>query len=345
MAKYLVFRFPERVVLQHSFFSKFPDALFLRDEESGVPVLMFELGEQKVRLPFEGFKREFGLAEWAADAVMLNTIAISLNYVTALKIGDDVPMEVLTGNPSWTPDALQIAEARKRVTAELVGWNLEQEVPRDDPAQLRQFGERYVNGETIRFALLRLSAHLGYRADGASQLSKTMNDLCEEFSYIEALRERAAGVAGISRKVAAMKGAFSHHAGIMADLHPVSQMIATPVGQFREMLREMDGCLSNIASVFSDFEATKRYVREKRDGLAQRLAPWDALHSTWDQLSPRGADPFSIVPPLRDLYRFLAPRYMPVDEWTLLLSRGTEEEQRKPYGAVKTWYEREPSVA
>ncbi len=345
MAKQLTFRMPDTVAFRHSFFSTFPDALFRRDAQGGEPVLVFELGDQKVMLPFDGFKREFSLTEATADAVMLNTVSRSLDYVSVLSLGDPVPAEVLTGNPSWAPDARHIADARNRITAELVGWNLAQEVPRDDQVRLRQFLARYVNDETIRFSLLRLAAHFGDGAHGATRLSSVMNDLAEELAYIETLRERTSAIASISDKLVSMRRDFVHHASVMSDLEPVARMIAKPVTQFRSLIREVDTRLSDVVSAFTDPDAMQLFMRRIRDDLARRLSAWEPFRAAWDRISVRNADPFDIVPALRDLYRFLAPRYMPVDEWTLVLSGGDKADSSGALGSVVTWYEREPHVA
>jgi hypothetical protein len=137
MAQVLIFRPPETVAFRQSLFSTFSDAQFRMDETGMVPVVAFQMGDQKVILPLSEIKREFRLAEYTADAVMLNTIARSLRFVNVLRSGDRIPSEILTGNVSSVPEPEHHAAALRRITAELVGWNLAQDVPRSEPAQMR----------------------------------------------------------------------------------------------------------------------------------------------------------------------------------------------------------------
>ncbi len=346
MSRYLVFRPPEKIAFRHNFFGTFPEIQFRREANGTEPVAAFRMGDQQFALPFVGLKREFGLSEYTADAVMLNTIASALDFVTIMQLGDDIPPEVLTGEASWQPDAAHIARARRRVTAELVGWSQGTEVPRENAVAQQQFVAEYVNDESIRFSLLRLAASMGEGTHYATTLSKTVDHVSEEFAYIEALREQTTSVAGIAIKIRNMRGEFKHHSSIMAELDPVARMIVEPVRQFRTLITKVDDRVADITTVMEHFELVQQEMREVRDDLTRRLSPWVPFRERWDQIAAHNADPFTLVPALRDMYRFLAPRHMPVDEWKLVLSRGEKERDAKTYGSVVTWYERgEPSAA
>ena len=71
----LTFKAPDIVRFDPRFFTSFPDACFRFDEDEGVPVYAFWLGQRQFALPFAGIKREFGIRECAHGAIMLNTIA------------------------------------------------------------------------------------------------------------------------------------------------------------------------------------------------------------------------------------------------------------------------------
>jgi hypothetical protein len=45
---------------------------------------------------------------------------------------------------------------------------------------------------------------------------------------------------------------------------------------------------------------------------------------------------FNLVERARELYRFLAPRYMPIDEW-VLISADDDDGTELEYGGVMTW--------
>lgn len=345
MAQVLTFRIPERIEFRHSFFTTFPDAQFRIGANDDVPVMTFEMGDQKTALPLPGVKREFKIPEYSDDGVMLNTVTRSLNYVTILKIGDPVPGEVLTGKSSWTPTKEDHAAATQRVTSELVGWNLAVEVPRSHPGKMRQFAEQYVDEETTRYALLRLAAHFGMGSDGAERLAKVLDDIAQEVAYIETLRGRCGEVNGLGRKLVGMQKTFAHQASVMSDLEPVARIFKEPVRLFRDEFAELDNKLSEVVTVFGDLPSLKTIMRRGRDQLLRRLAPWKEITESWARMGADATDPFAVVPYLRDLYRFMAPRYVPADEWELMLSQNNLDAAAGPQGKVVTWFERDPKVA
>lgn len=345
MAQILTFRIPDRVAFRHSFFSTFTDARFRIGEDDNVPVISFDMGDQKTVLPLAGVKREFRIPEYSSDGVMLNTIIQALDFVSILRIGDPIPAEIRTGESSWTPTPTDHAAAIQRLTTELVAWNLSLDAPRSDPVQMQQFRAQYVNDETIRYALLRLAAHFGMGADGANRLAETMNDIAGELAHIESLRGRCAQVNSLGDKLVRMRKDFAHHASVMADLEPVIRMIKEPIRLFRQHFAEIDANLGEVVTMFGDVASLRDLLRSARNNLLRRLAPWTSITEEWGRLGPAGSDPFEMVPYLRELYRFLAPRFMPVDKWELILDQGGSEGGTPKLGSVVTWYEREPRVA
>lgn len=345
MTQVLTFQVPEQIAFHHSFFSTFSDAQFRIGEADQVPVITFEMGNQTTALPLAGVKREFQIPEFSDDGVMLNTVIRSLDFVNILRIGDDIPGEIVTGDASWLPAPADHAAATQRLTAELVGWNLDIDVPRSDPVLLREFATEYVNDETIRYALLRLAAHFGFGADGATRLTKTMNNIAEELAYIEALRSRFAEVISLATKLVGMRRDFRHHASVIATLDPVVRMVKEPIRVFRQHLGEVDQQVAAIVTMFGDFPSVRDILRTARDSLFQRLVPWKPITESWARLVVTELDPFEVVPHLRDLFRFLASRFMPVDEWELILSGNGKDIGALAQGAVVTWFERESQVA
>jgi hypothetical protein len=149
VAQVLTFKAPDIVRFDHRFFTSFPDACFRFDEGEGVPVSAFWLGQQQVALPFAGIKREFGIREYAHDAIMLNTIARGLRFVSLLQTGDPIPPELLTGDASWEPTELHRIRARNRIGAQLVGWHGRNSVPLSDPVGLEKFIAHHVNDASV----------------------------------------------------------------------------------------------------------------------------------------------------------------------------------------------------
>lgn len=343
MGQLLTFRLPETVAFEHNFFSSFPNTQFRLDQDGQVPVVSFEMAEQQALLPFSGVKREFQIPEYTRDGVMLNAVAQSLKFVSILKVGDAIPSEVFAGTTSWTFQPQNLQAAKHRINAELVGWNLSIEVPRTDPVLMRQFVAQYVNDETIRYSLLRLAAHFGFAADGASRLAGTMDKIAHETAYIEALRERCAIVGGLGNKLMTYRRDFAGYPNVTAEVDPVIRLIRESMRSYRDKFEEADGWLGEVVTLFGDFASVRELMQGAREDLLQRLTPWDAVTQEWNELPLKDLDTFEVIPRLRELYRFLAARYMAADDWELILSGRDLGNQGQ--GKVVTWYEREPHVA
>jgi len=345
VAQVLTFKAPDIVRFDHRFFTSFPDACFRFDEGEGVPVYAFWLGQQQVALPFAGIKREFGIREYAHDAIMLNTIARGLRFVSLLQTGDPIPPELLTGDASWEPTELHRIRARNRIGAQLVGWHGRNSVPLSDPVGLEKFIAHHVNDASVADALARMAIELGQEGDPDGMIADVMAGAVEELSYIEALRERYLAVCRVSDQLQKLRREFAHHAGVMDDAEPVARLISLPIRAMGLSLTEIDARLSSIMSLFCDFEFHRGAIREIRDELFSRLNPWDAIATDWSRLSGNISDPYAVVPLLRDLYRFLAPRFMPADTWALMLAKDSSLDRNRQYGHTGTWFERESDAA
>lgn len=84
---------PETVSFEHPFFGTFANTHFcLSEPPENRPVLVGDLGEQDVTLPLTGVAREFHINRNSADGIMLDVVARSLDFVSALRPGDPVPV-------------------------------------------------------------------------------------------------------------------------------------------------------------------------------------------------------------------------------------------------------------
>ncbi|MBT3398824.1 MAG: hypothetical protein HOL07_01810 [Rhodospirillaceae bacterium] len=341
MGKVLTFKAPEVVDFEHRFFGSFPDANFRIDEGEGLPVYSFGLGQQQVALPFAGIKREFTLREYAHDAEMLNTIERGLRFVSLLRIGDSIPPEVLTGDASWEPSEIHKESARRRIGAQMVGWNTDQITPLSDPIGMEKFIAQHVNDISVKKALASMAIELGLEGDPDGIVAGVMADAGLELSYIEALRERYLAVRRVAERLQKLRREFAHRSNIMADVDPVSRLISIPIRSLGMNLIEVDARLASTKSLFSDFEFHRTAIRDIRDEMHTRLNPWDDIISNWSRLGGDIPDPYTVIPLLRDLYRFLAPRFMPADTWALILAKDNALDDRGNLGKVVTWYERD----
>ena len=190
-------------------------------------------------------------------------------------------------------------------------------------------------------ALVRIALEIGANEDDDGSVSETMDEAVEEISYIEALRERYLAVCRVGTRLQKVRRDFAHHTGVISEVDPVVRLISIPIHALGLNLAEVDARLSNIVSFFGDFELHRIAIRNIRDEMFAHLNPWDQITEDWARLSGDISDPYTVTPLLRDLYRYLAPRFMPADTWALFLAKDSRLDESREYGKVTTWFERD----
>lgn len=323
---------PQTVAFEHPFFGTFDNTHFrLSEPPENRPVLVGSLGEQDVTLPLTGVAREFHIDRNSPDGVMLDVVARSLEFVTAVRTGDPVPVEVLTGDASWDPEPDHQERGRKQVELALAAWHTGGEPAIHDARKIDAAYAAADAGAQRAAALAALSQTSEGDGDPAVQLER----LIEEYAFIEAMRDRHMAIARVQ---AVIKGIQKFHAkemSVSGELAPVLRLLGIPVKLLHETLHGVDERLMDIAALFADFEAAEKFIQNARNDLFRRMSAWDDIIDYWGEIDPRQPEMFNLVERARELYRFLAPRYMPVDEWVLMFVE--DDGQDLQYGGVMTW--------
>ena len=90
-------------------------------------------------------------------------------------------------------------------------------------------------------------------------------------------------------------------------------------------------------TVLSKLDTQRDYVRDVRNDLYVRVEAWQEIVDKWRGVDPLYPQDFNIGNGLRELYRFLAQRYMEADEWILMTSPKGAGNGDFHYGGVMTW--------
>ncbi|MGB0572477.1 MAG: hypothetical protein ACPGQM_10510 [Alphaproteobacteria bacterium] len=69
--------------------------------------------------------------------------------------------------------------------------------------------------------------------------------------------------------------------------------------------------------------------------MYRRISTWDDFIDFWGGIVPRHLETVNLVDRTRELYRFLAARYLPVDDWVLMFSEDDGAHELR-YGGVIT---------
>ena len=199
---------PDHCVLTHHVFSRLPDISFRRAGSDGTPVMVVPFGDRTVSVPLRSLQREFAIQDASADGHMLGLIAASLDYVTALHLGDKLPDEVVNGKASWEPGVLHRRRAATRLRLRLLAWL--------DPSAALAAGKGEDSANRleadpelrtmVQTAFRKAAEELGLAT--SEELVERVEQLAEEFSYIEALRE------GLLNRVQAVVTVYIEFAGM-----------------------------------------------------------------------------------------------------------------------------------
>ncbi len=319
------------VHFEHKFFTSVEDAHFRLSAHDNQPVLVVNMGGSEVALTLNGIRNEFGLSDSSADGKMLGLIAESLGFVKMLKPGDQLPKEVLTGEPSWEVNARHIDIATQRLNMQLVTWLSGGEALITDPEALLQIAEDPKTKEKVNNAFTEAAQKLGFGSDREKVIS-LIEKLAKELAHIEALRDMYAHVQEIDDKVQTLRKLYSRERSVYDIADRVARLMKLAVDGFDDTFSQTDANTGEIMSVLKNIDNQVSYIRKARDLLYRQLVAWEDIIVEWENQPAQRA--MKVPDLLRDTYRFLAPRYMPVDDWKLYTKLSIQDEEPK---STMTW--------
>jgi hypothetical protein len=314
--------------LKHRLFSRFGDPLFRRAETDGTPVMVVMLGEREAALPLRALQHEFSIEDDTEDGRMLALIAASLDFVTSLRLGDVLPAEVLSGEASWepSPQHLRLADARLRL--QLAAWSRagsgEDYAALDGPA-LMAAAEAPAMLRAIAQACQRAAAEL--ELAGPEAVAPLLETLAAELSYVEALRERLLQpVQSVTNKLTRLAHGWRGDAAGLEKLTQVRRLNLVALQRIGGRFEEVDAQTGEVLAALRNLEGQKTFIRSNRDWLYRTLRAWQPLLLEWGSVGFAFDD--HVRAALEHAYRFLAPRFMPVNEWAAISLPGAGQKKK-----------------
>jgi hypothetical protein len=311
--------------LVHRAFAMFGDPLFRRAESDGAPVMVVHMGDKEAALPLDAMKREFGIEAGSDDGRMLDLVVQALDFVAALRIGDPLPPEVLSGEASWEPDEVHLQIANARLQWQLVAWlnsGTGADADHLDAESLLQVADDPARRQQVQQAFTKAAEALGL-PDRAAVI-ELVEDLARELAYIEALRDRLLRRAKVmAEKLSRIAKAFRGDASHLETLTQVRRLAGTALKQISRRFDELDAQTGEVMAALRNADSQRTFIRSHRDWLYRTQRAWQSLLLEWDKAGI-GFDE-GILQLLNRTYQFLALRFMPVTEWTA--ARGQKQEK------------------
>lgn len=306
---------PEKVQLQHKFFASMENPYFRISPETEKPGMYFRMADNPVVLNLPGIKREFKL-EGHPDGVMLDWIAAGLRFVKALMIGDVIPAELRTGEASWQLEPRHVQVAYSKLAGQLMGWITGAGFDVTDAKMLEDMANDATFKEEVTEAFEQAAQELGLAgAEGREQVVKYIERLAAEWAYVEAVRERFAKIVKLRAKLTELEGKYRNDPMEAERVERCRALLVTGIEEWHSRFQTIDADHADVMGALRDVETRIAALRDTRDDLWQRMLVWDDLLREWDfAVIKRSAECLKLID---KTYRFLAPRYMEVDEWIL----------------------------
>ena len=280
--------------------------------------MVVPLGEREAVLPIVAVQREFGITLDSDDGRMLAMIAASLDFVSALRVGDPLPSEVLSGAASWTPDPEHLRIATARLHLQLIDWLSPDggNRPELDAISLLAVAEDPRLREQVQDALIQAAATLGL--ESAADVVQRIEQLGGELAYIEALRDRLLRRGrAMAAKVERLSRGWRGGATQIETLGQVKRLSGIALRQLAARFQELDRQTGEVMAALRNVEGQQAVIRAHRDWLYRSQRAWEPILAEWDAAGEVDEGTLAL---LNRTYRFLAPRFMPVTEWISVLN-------------------------
>ncbi len=308
---------PDRCTLEHPLFNRLGEIVFRPAEADRAPSLVMPLGRGSAALTLRSLQSELRIMDASPDGRMLALIARSLDFVADLRPGEALPVEVLVGAASWQPSALHQKLAASRMKLQLIS-----QLGGDEPTDWNKAEPRAVlaaaagpgMGMRLQAAYIEVAARLDL-ADPATAVTLA-ETAAYELGFVEALRDR------LLRRVLRLMERVRHLASSLANnlsgielLSRVKRLTGIAIDKLNARFAELDRQTEVVVDTLRLLDTRREIIRQHRDWLYCSLRGWEPILAAWEAASFEWSD--GSWPLLGRTYRFLAPRFMPMQEWQL----------------------------
>ncbi|CAO3430964.1 hypothetical protein [Azospirillum doebereinerae] len=297
---------------QHKVFS-LPSAFFCVDPTSKDPVLNILLGDLKAALAFPTLLESFQIEEGSHDERLLEAVEQGLAYVKQIRPGEQIPGELLDGRASWSVEDRHRKLAKGRLTMQVASAVKGNEIIVSDADQLEQLIEDPQTQARMKAGFQRIAERLKITENAEQILTDRIDDLAQELSYIEALRDRFKHIGKVEAKLAKLVVIYRTDRTFCAEINRMQGLIRKPLREYDLIFDQADAQTGDIVGALKDFHATVQFIRKIRDDLRTKLLEWEDLLNGWDSV---GMERSARIEQLqKQTYRFLASRYIETTVW------------------------------
>jgi hypothetical protein len=297
---------------QHKVFS-LPGAFFCQEPNSKEAVLNILLGDLKAALAFPTLMESFQIEEGSHDARLLEIIEQGLAFVKQIRPGEEIPGELLDGRASWSVEDKHRIIAKGRLTVQIVSSFTGNEMIVSDIDELEQLVEDPQTKERMKAAFAKIAERLKLTNNAEQYLTDRIDDLAQELSYIEALRDRFKHIRRIDQAMAKLATIYRTDRTFCSELNRMQGLIRKPLREYDMIFDQADAQTGDIVGALRNFHPTIQFIRKIRDDLRAKLLEWEDLLQGWDEITMERSPKVEALQ--KQTYRFLASRYIETTVW------------------------------
>ena len=321
------------VSFEHPFFASF-DEIYFRLTEDNVPVAVTKLGKTfEAVLPLDGIRKQYDIKIGSRDDRMLRMVEQSLHYLTAITLDEEIPSEITCGKPSWSPKPRHFMIAKQRLSLQLVTWMTGNENVITSADQLVMMADDPQTKKNINLAFGDAAVELGLERDQRDQVIEKIEAIAKELAYVEAMRDIFAEIKKIDEKLQGFRLVFSSDKTMGDTVDQLARLSQRCLRKFDEQFEQIDAQTGEVMSILKNLRNQLDYIHKVTDELYRRLHPWEYFIDRWKSLYVTRS--MENTPYLRELYRFMAPRFMVFKEWALMGK--LNDSSAKPLGGTMRW--------
>ena len=270
-----------------------------------------------------------------SPARMLAQVAEGLQFVRGLRPGENLPKEILTREASWEPTDRHRRIAHQRLTMQLVTWLTGNEHIFTSVEELAQVAEDPQVKKNVSRAIAEAAEEIGIGRERREDVIHYIEMLAKELANIEAERDVYAEIKKIDEKLQGLRRLYSADRSMIETTDQVARLSQRALKVFQDYFDQIDAQTGEILAMLKNIDNQVDYIRSVRDELHRRLMPWEDIIPIWKTVFVVRSD--ENINRIRDIYQFLAPRFMQVNDWVLMTKRGFETAKKKPLGGVLRW--------
>ena len=168
-----------------------------------------------------------------------------------------------------------------------------------------------------------------------TEVVRLLEVLADELSYIEALRDDLLkgvhGLAGRVERICRSGRVDQKRAEMMTQVRRLS---TTALRRIAGQFFELDTWNQEVVSALRNLDSHCSLIRSSRDGLYRQSRAWQPILREWE--ASRDLLEAALWQLTERTYHFLAPRFMPMQEWQAFVA-GQRPDRPKPIAGAMKW--------